>query len=235
LDVGIAGLLRTASGQSSSAIILCGSIPAITHNQRSEAMKIQGVMVLVPLLALVSSFVFGDVIREVIKHPDETQEVIFYKNGKEIAKELIGADGKVLKTEGKVPDGLVKEFFFDGTVREEVYYKNGKKEGVAKLYNSEGVLRGEFNFKHGRQEGLSKTYHPTGELFKEITFKDGKLEGVNREYGKDGTLLFEAYFKDDKQDGITTRYAPDGGKTVSVYDKGELVSEKHYDAQGKLK
>jgi len=198
-------------------------------------MKIKSAMVVVPVLVLVSSFAFGDVVREVIKNPDGTQEVIFYRDGKEIAKELVNADGTVITTVGKVPDGLVKEFFFDGAVREEVDYKNGKKEGVAKLYNSKGVVRGEFNFKNGIQDGLSKTYYDTGELLKEISFKNGKLEGVNREYAKDGTLLFEAYFKDDEQDGITTVYDPNGGKTVSVYDKGKLVSEKHYDAEGKLK
>ncbi len=198
-------------------------------------MKIKSVMVVVPVLVLVSSFAFGDVIREVMKNPDETQEVIFYRDGKEIAKELFGADGTVITTVGKVPDGLVKEFFFDGAVREEVYYKNGKKEGVAKLYNSKGVVRAEFNFKKGIQDGLSRTYYDTGELLKEISFKKGKLEGVNREYAKDGTLLFEAHFKDDEQDGITTMYDPKEGKTVSVYDKGKLVSEKHYDAEGRIK
>ena len=198
-------------------------------------MKRKSALLLMLVLVFVSSCVFGDVTREVIKNPDGTQEVIFYRDGKELAKELIGTDDTVITTMGKIPDGLVKEFFFDGAVREEVYYKNGKKEGVAKLYNSKGVVRGEFNFKKGIQDGLSKTYYDTGELLKEITFKRGKLEGINREYAKDGTLLFEAYFKDDKQDGITTIYDPKGGKTVSVYDKGKLVSEKHYDANGKLK
>jgi antitoxin component YwqK of YwqJK toxin-antitoxin module len=198
-------------------------------------MKRKSALLLMLVLVFVSSCVFGDVTREVIKNPDGTQEVIFYRDGKELAKELIGTDDTVITTMGKIPDGLVKEFFFDGAVREEVYYKNGKKEGVAKLYNSKGVVRGEFNFKKGIQDGLSKTYYDTGELLKEISFKNGKLEGVNREYAKDGTLLFEAYFKDDKQDGITTIYDPKGGKTVSVYDKGKLVSEKHYDANGKLK
>ena len=198
-------------------------------------MKRKSALLLMLVLVFVSSCVFGDVTREVIKNPDGTQEVIFYRDGKELAKELIGTDDTVITTMGKIPDGLVKEFFFDGAVREEVYYKNGKKEGVAKLYNSKGVVRGEFNFKKGIQDGLSKTYYDTGELLKEITFKNGKLEGVNREYAKDGTLLFEAYFKDDKQDGTTTVYDPKGGKTVSVYDKGKLVSEKHYDAKGNLK
>ena len=198
-------------------------------------MKRKSALLLMLVLVFVSSCVFGDVTREVIKNPDGTQEVIFYRDGKEVAKELVGTDDTVITTMGKIPDGLVKEFFFDGAVREEVYYKNGKKEGVAKLYNSKGVVRGEFNFKKGIQDGLSKTYYDTGELLKEISFKNGKLEGVNREYAKDGTLLFEAYFKDDKQDGITTIYDPKGGKTVSVYDKGKLVSEKHYDANGKLK
>lgn len=198
-------------------------------------MKTITALLVVSVLVFVSSFVFGEMIREVIKRPDGTQEAVYYTEGKEIAKEILATDGRVKKTVGKIPDGLVTEFFFNGTVREEVYYKNGKKEGVAKLCDDKGIVRGEFNFKHGRQDGLSRTYHPTGELLKEISFKNGKLEGINREYARDGTLLFEAYFKDDEQDGITTIYHPDGGKTVSVYDRGKPVSEKHYDALGNLK
>lgn len=198
-------------------------------------MKRITVLFLVPVLVLLFSFAFGEIIREVIKRADGTQDAVYYREGKEIARELLATDGRVKKTVGKIPDGVVKEFFFNGSVREEVYYKNGKKEGVSKLYDDKGVVRAEFNFRRGMQEGLSRTYYPTGELLKEISFKNGKLEGVNREYAKDGTLLFEAYFRDDEQDGVTTIYHPDGEKTVSVYKRGKLVSEKHYDALGSLK
>ena len=190
---------------------------------------------LVFVIVLVSPFVYADVVRKLVENPDGTQAAIYESEGKEVAKELMDRDGSVIKTVGKIPDGLVKEFFLDGAIREEVYYKDGKKEGVAKFYNKKGVILGEFNFKNGKQDGLNRTYYPDGERLKEITFKDGRLEGINREYAKDGRLLFEANFKDDKQDGITTIYHPDGGKTVSVYKKGELVSEKEYDAKGKLK
>jgi len=189
---------------------------------------------LVFVIVLVSPFVYADVVRKLVENPDGTQAAIYESEGKEVAKELMDRDGSVIKTVGKIPDGLVKEFFLDGAIREEVYYKDGKKEGVAKLYNKKGIMRGEFNFKNGKQDGLNRTYFPDGERLKEITFKDGRLEGINREYAKDGRLLFEANFKDDKQDGITTIYHPDGGKTVSVYNKGKLVSEKEYDATGKL-
>jgi antitoxin component YwqK of YwqJK toxin-antitoxin module len=189
---------------------------------------------LVFVIVLVSPFVYADVVRKLVENPDGTQAAIYESEGKEVAKELLNQDGSVIKKVGKVPDGLVKEFFLDGAIREEVYYKNGKKEGVAKFYNKKGVVRGEFNFKNGKQDGLNRTYYPDGELLKEITFKNGKLEGINREYTKDGKLRFEANFKDDKQDGLTTIYHPDGSKTVSVYQKGQLKSEKHYDAEGKL-
>lgn len=192
-------------------------------------MKRKSALLLMLLLVLVSSFVFGDITRKTVQNQDGTQERIFYSGTKEVAREFEDQDGVTTKVVGTIPDGLVKETFMDGAIREEAYYKNGKKDGVTKLYNQKGVLRGEFNFKNGKQEGLSKTYHTTGTLFKEIMFKNGKLEGINREYAKDGKVLFEANFKDDSQDGITTIYHPDGGKTVSVYDKGKLVSEKHYD------
>ena len=189
---------------------------------------------LVLVVVLVSSFVSADVVRKLVQNPDGTQEAVYQKEGKEVAKELLDEDGSVVKRVGTVPDGLVKEFYAGGAVREEAYYKDGRKEGVARFYNKKGVVRGEFNFKNGKQDGLNRTYYPDGELLKEITFKDGKLEGVNREYAKDGKLLFEANFKDDKQDGLTTIFHPDGGKTVSVYQKGKLISEKHYEAGEKL-
>ena len=193
-------------------------------------MKKKTILVIGLLVILFPHCVWGDVTRKTVQNPDGTQERIFYSEGKEVAREYVDEDGVTTRIVGTIPDGLVKESFMDGALREEAYYKNGKKDGVTKLYNKEGVLRGEFNFKNGKQEGLSKTYHTTGALFKEIMFKNGKLEGVNREYTKDGKLLFEANFKDDKPDGITTRYHPDGGKTIAIYKKGQLVSEKHYDA-----
>ena len=189
---------------------------------------------LVFVVVLVSPFVYADVVRKLVENPDGTQAAIYQSEGKEVARELLDQDGAVIRTVGKIPDGLVKEFYWGDAVREEVYYKDGKKEGMAKFYSKKGGLRGEFNFKNGKQDGLNKTYYPEGELMKEITFKDGRMEGINREYAKDGKLLFEATFKDDKQDGLTTVYHPDGGKTVSVYQKGQLISEKHYDAGEKL-
>lgn len=196
-------------------------------------MKKETIFAIGLLMIFVPHLVLADVTRKTVQNPDGTQERIFYSEGKEVAREFVDQDGVTTKIVGTIPDGLVKETFMDGAIREEAYYKNGKKDGVTKLYNKKGVLRGEFNFKNGKQEGLSKTYHTTGALFKEIMFKNGKLEGVNREYTKDGKLLFEANFKDDKQDGITTRYHPDGGKTIAIYKKGRLVSEKHYDAEEK--
>lgn len=193
-------------------------------------MKKKAILAMGLLVILFPHCAWGDVTRNTVQNPDGTQERIFYSEGKEVAREFVNRDGVTAKVVGTIPDGLVKEIFMDGAIREEAYYKDGKKDGVTKLYNKKGVLRGEFNFKNGKQEGLSKTYHTTGALFKEIMFKNGKLEGVNREYTKDGKLLFEANFKDDRPDGITTRYHPDGGKTIAIYNKGQLVSEKHYDA-----
>ena len=196
-------------------------------------MKKKAILVIGLLVAFIPGFVLAEVTRKTVQNPDGTHERIFYSDSKEVAREFVDHDGVTTRVVGAIPDGLVKETFMGGVLQEEAYYKNGKKNGVTKLYNEKGVLRGEFNFKNGKQEGLSKTYHSTGELFKEIMFKNGKLEGINREYTKEGKILFEANFKDDKPDGITTRYHPDGGKTIAIYNNGQLISEKHYDANEK--
>ena len=64
---------------------------------------------LVLVVVLVSSFVSADVVRKLVQNPDGTQEAVYQKEGKEVAKELLDKDGSVVKRVGTVPDGLVKE------------------------------------------------------------------------------------------------------------------------------
>ena len=69
---------------------------------------------LVFVIVLVSPFVYADVVRKLVENPDGTQEAIYESEGKEVAKELLDQDGTVIRTVGKIPDGLVKEFYWGG-------------------------------------------------------------------------------------------------------------------------
>ena len=100
--------------------------------------------------------------------------------------------------EGEPITGIVKSYYYNGNLREEVNFKNGKQEGLSKAYYKNGNLKAEGNFKDGKLEGLSKFYYDNGNLKEEVNFKDGKLEGLGKEYYNNGNLESEVNYKDGK-------------------------------------
>ena len=69
---------------------------------------------------------------------------------------------------------ILKEWNENG---EEVYWKDGKREGLWKRYYENGQLSSEVNFKDGKRAGLWKEYDENGQLNEEVNFKYGKREG----------------------------------------------------------
>jgi len=62
------------------------------------------------LLAVLNpAIVFAEVSRRVMNNTDRTKKMVFYSDGREVAKKLLDEDGNVIKAIGKVPDGIVKE------------------------------------------------------------------------------------------------------------------------------
>lgn len=51
----------------------------------------------------------------------------------------INAYGKVIKKEGKIPDGIVKKYSETGQLKAEYNYKNGKQDGIGIFYNDDGI------------------------------------------------------------------------------------------------
>jgi len=101
----------------------------------------------------------AEVTRKFIKNQDKTHEYIFYNKGKEIAKQLEDENDNIIKTTGKIPDGIVKQYYDDGSLFGEWNYKSGKLEGISTIYYTSGELRIKWNFKDNKQEGLTKGYY----------------------------------------------------------------------------
>ena len=71
--------------------------------------------------------------------------------------------------------GKVKEYRFNGSLKYDGEYINGK------LYN------------------IVKEYYEEGKLVFEGEFKEGKRNGKGKEYNKEGILIFEGEYLNDKR------------------------------------
>ena len=58
-------------------------------------------------------------------------------------------------------DGINKEYYENGTIKEEVSYSNGKLNGTFKEYYEDGALKSEGNYNNGLMDGIVKEYYPS--------------------------------------------------------------------------
>jgi antitoxin component YwqK of YwqJK toxin-antitoxin module len=113
--------------------------------------------------------------------------------------------------------GKVNEFYETGQLKEEVTFKEGKRDGIWKLWDENGNLMAEGIYKDGKDlNTVFKSWYENGQLSKQATLKDGKAEGNFKEWYKNGQLKQEGTFKNDKQVGLSKEY----------YEKGQLKIEK---------
>ena len=131
--------------------------------------------------------------------------------------------------------GVWKEFWGNGDLKNEVSFKNNKKQGLEiswfdeldcvehESYYKDGVLDGpsiyyskkckkDFfeTFKSGVKNGLEMTYYSNGNIKAEGNFKKGSLDGYYRVYDKKGNFSFESRSTD-----IETNLTPNIADTAS--------------------
>lgn len=130
--------------------------------------------------------------------------------------------------------GIWKEFWPNGDLRSEVFYKNNKKQGLEILwfdepdcveleaYYKDGVLDGpsiyyskkckkEFfeTYRNGLKDGLELEYYSNGRVKAEGKFKKGNLDGYYKVFDKNGSFSFESRSTDNE-----TNLAPNIADTV---------------------
>ena len=119
--------------------------------------------------------------------------------------------------------GIWKEFWSNGDLKSEVFYKNNKKQGLEinwydepdcvelEAYYKDGMLDGPSiyytkkckkhvfqTFKNGLKEGLELEYYPNGHIKAEGKYKKGNLDGYYRVYDKNGVFAFESRSSDNE-------------------------------------
>jgi len=131
-------------------------------------------------------------------------------------------------------NGYHKEYYSNGEIKEECYFKRGFKhgecisyntfgnkrsegeyyknlmEGEWIFYNESGRLNSKVNFIHSTKNGKSEDYFDNGNV-KEVEFlKNGLFDGENIEYYESGEIKAKRYYHNDKACGVWIWYNRDG-------------------------
>ena len=162
----------------------------------------------------------------------------FYVDGKEIAEQTVSADGTILEQMNQVPDGPVKEFDENRTLRFEAVYKNNRIEGEAVRYSEQGKIISQENYQQGKLNGLVRYYNycKQGTNVTEANYKNGLLDGPWTVYMPGGKPLIQAYYQEGKLQGPYTTLYKNGQVNVQEnYGNGKLQgTRKIYFPNGNL-
>lgn len=128
--------------------------------------------------------------------------------------------GKVLN--GKQEGKWVSYYHSTGRKMYELYYKNGKEDGLQTNWYENGQKWLEKNFKDGKEDGLSTHWYENGQKEEETTWKDGTLDGLSTIWYENGQNKFKGTTKDGTLDGLQTIWYENGKKSSEVnYKDGE--------------
>ena len=100
-----------------------------------------------------------------------------------------------------------KDCWYEGTDQKavEVYYKNGKADGVARTWYENGQLHQEFPYKLGTMSGTFREWFENGQQKSEELYENGNMEKRLTWY-ENGQLNSIVFYKDGKVNGVMWRY-----------------------------
>lgn len=114
---------------------------------------------------------------------------------------LAGCSGK---------DQIDRNFYSDGTIKEEYYYKNkrDKEAGTYSIrkYNEDGLLIESGQYKNFKEEGFFCYGNRKLGRLQIYEYRNGMLNGIGRKYQK-ALLSVESFFQDDSLVVMRTLYA----------------------------
>ena len=198
-------------------------------------------------------------ITKVVSHVKDGLLAIYYCDNEEKASEVRRQNGTVIHRTGSIPDGIIKEYYSNGTVRKSVEFKDGFEHGLCVEYYPGGEMFEECHYRRGVLHGPSKTYRQDGMLWMETNYKNGKLHGpftgyfdnggveVRTEYingslhgsyiayNKQGFVMEEGTFVKGRKRGTYRVYHYTGHPSrIEKYKQGILVCCEEFDEDGKI-
>lgn len=96
----------------------------------------------------------------------------------------------------KVKNGIVEQFYPDGSIKNKIPVKNGKRHGRAQSFYKDGTLRQEIDYVNNVKHGEVITYYQNGKKYQVTPYVNGKIEGIRKKYRQNGKLVAEVPYSD---------------------------------------
>ncbi len=161
-------------------------------------------------------------------------ENIFIRDNKEIARQVLDENYKIIEQSGNIPDGTVNLYNARGQRIAKINYKNSKKNGLSKHYQNNIIIKEE-NFVDGVKQGVIRDYDLQGNLFSEEYIKDNKLVGERKSFYKSGELKTITIYQDGQHLSMKVYYENGKLKSETNYKNGKEGPGRRYNESGKLK
>jgi antitoxin component YwqK of YwqJK toxin-antitoxin module len=103
-----------------------------------------------------------------------------------------------------------KEFHPNGTLKSEIYHRNGHKHGPSSYFDSQGLLLAKGWFVDNARTGINLQYYRHGQIYSIQRFKNDFAEGPQEFFYPDGTLKTTYKCHEGKKEGDALLYYPSG-------------------------
>ena len=108
-------------------------------------------------------------------------------------------------------------------------FKNGRREGVHKEWFRSGHLKDEISYKNGLMDGEFRYWSDHGQLVQEGHHVEGELDGLIKEWYKNGNIKLEVHYKKGEMHGLRTEWYKSGHKWSEQQMKDGYVEwGKHF-------
>jgi hypothetical protein len=91
----------------------------------------------------------------------------------------------------------IRSFYKSKKIKNEVTYKNSRRNGLARSYDEAGNLLLEINYVDDKREGKSTRYYIGGAVFQTTEYKNDVMQGQQLKFRSNGNPISEARFEND--------------------------------------
>jgi len=152
---------------------------------------------------------------------DESFTKLYYKNGK------LAAEGWHVN---KVKDSVWTYYSeFDGSVRIREPFQNGELHGVVRSYYSNGNVSEEVKWLQNEKNGSWKQYYENGSVRLESNYNKDSLNGRYELYYADSTLKVKGTYLDNRKNETWSFFDEKGSEVYYIeYLLGKAVDQEKY-------
>jgi hypothetical protein len=109
------------------------------------------------------------------------------------------------------------------------FFKNGLREGIHKEWFRNGNLKDEISYSNGLKDGEFRYWDTSGQLLKEGHYFKNNLDGFIKEWYHNGNIKLEVHYKNGEMHGLRTEWYKSGHKwSEQIMENGYVVSGKHF-------